>query len=134
MMILTDEQRQRIAEEEYEKHTVGSPVLIDDDNSEFSIGYVSQIEDSISGFQAYVVTDVKLPPHPTKADYAQVKHVTMLYRGSTGPDQWQKHPVDVVADWVGNDLPMAMRILYRTRHQLKGQLSSERQQPLPIRH
>lgn len=61
MMILTDEQRQRIAEEEYEKHTVGSPVLIDDDNSEFSIGYVSQIEDSISGFQAYVVTDVKLP-------------------------------------------------------------------------
>ncbi|CRR22491.1 TPA: DUF2974 domain-containing protein [Streptococcus equi subsp. equi] len=120
MMILTDEQRQRIAEEEYEKHTVGSPVLIDDDNSEFSIGYVSQIEDSISGFQAYVVTDVKLPPHPTKADYAQVKHVTMLYRGSTGPDQWQKHPVDVVADWVGNDLPMAMRILLPDQTPTKG--------------
>ncbi|VEF09423.1 Uncharacterised protein [Streptococcus equi subsp. zooepidemicus] len=120
MQVMTDEQRQRIAEREYEEYKVGSPVIVKDSNSKFFIGYVSQIEDSISGFQAYVVTDVKLPPHPTKADYAQVKHVTMLYRGSTGPDQWQKHPVDVVADWVGNDLPMAMRILLPDQTPTKG--------------
>nr|WP_249093255.1 hypothetical protein [Streptococcus equi] len=60
-MIFTDEQRKEIAAEGYEEHTVGSPVIVKDSNSKFFIGYVSQIEDSISGFQAYVVTDVKLP-------------------------------------------------------------------------
>lgn len=61
MQVMTDEQRQRVAEREYEEYKVGSPVIVKDSNSKFFIGYVSQIEDSISGFQAYVVTDVKLP-------------------------------------------------------------------------
>lgn len=49
-MIFTDEQRKEIAAEGYEEHTVGSPVIVKDSNSKFFIGYVSQIEDSISGF------------------------------------------------------------------------------------
>ena len=92
-MQYTDSQNQYIAEQEYEDYSIGDPILIEDDQT--TIGYVSEIEDTASGFQAYVVTDVKLPEHPTEADYAKVKHVTMLYRDSSGFNEILEKPVDV---------------------------------------
>ncbi|MDG3132727.1 DUF2974 domain-containing protein [Streptococcus suis] len=55
------------------------------------------------------MTDIKLPEQPTAADYEKVIHVTLLYRGFTGFNEIVDKPVDVLADWVVNDIPMAIR-------------------------
>ncbi|MBF0819818.1 hypothetical protein [Streptococcus acidominimus] len=56
MSSYTDYQRQQIANEEYNLSLrEGEPVTID--RGKTTIGYVSEIEDTASGFQAYVVTE-----------------------------------------------------------------------------
>lgn len=54
----TDEQRQKIAEREYETYTIGEPVIIKDKGKDITIGYVAEIEKTGSGFKAYVITDI----------------------------------------------------------------------------
>lgn len=64
----------------------GKKVKIDDGyGGKITVGYVSEIKDSSSGLQVYVVTDIKLPEQPTAADYEKVTHVTLLYRGVLTP-------------------------------------------------
>ncbi|MGT2965620.1 hypothetical protein BU200_10445, partial [Streptococcus acidominimus] len=90
----TDYQNKQIAQKEYEKNIrIGQELTID--RGKTTIGYVSEIEDTASGFQAYIVTDVKLPENPSQADYDKVKHVTMLYRGSSGFNEFLEKPWDV---------------------------------------
>ncbi|MGT2743741.1 hypothetical protein ACVRXX_10850, partial [Streptococcus plurextorum] len=40
-----------------------------------TIGYVAEVEQSGSGFKAYVITDIKLPKNPTQAQLDQVGQV-----------------------------------------------------------
>lgn len=110
--VYSDYQNMLIAQQEYNDDlSVGVPVKIGSRTDKVTIGYVSEIEDTASGFQAYVVTDVKLPENPSQTDYDKVKHVTMLYRGSSGFNEFVEKPWDVTADWLANDALMALRIL-----------------------
>ncbi|MGT2965605.1 hypothetical protein BU200_10315, partial [Streptococcus acidominimus] len=95
MIEYTDKQNEQIAKQEYEPYEIGEPLRIGTGENKTTIGYVSEIEDTASGFQAYVVTDVKLPENPSQADYDKVKHVTMLYRGSSGFNEFLEKPWDV---------------------------------------
>lgn len=98
----TDEQRQKIAEEEYEDYDVGDKVTVGSGSGKIVVGYVSGVEDTGSGFKAYTVTDIKLPKNPTQKDLDRVGYVTMLYQGSTGIDKTLNQPGAVLLDWVVN--------------------------------
>lgn len=39
-----------------------------------------------------------------------VKEVTVLFRGSTSPQEISSDPADVILDWLENDIPMASNI------------------------
>lgn len=105
----TDYQRQQIAEVEYiQGLKIGQPVTIDEGAT--TIGYVAEIEKTGSGFKAYVITDIKLPEHPTQKDFDRVNQVTMLYEGSTASFESVEKGWDTFLDWVINDLPMAARV------------------------
>ena len=111
MLRYSDFQKQEIAKQEYEYYRMHQSVVIDDGlGGKLIIGYVSEIENTLSGFQAYLVTDIKMPTNPTPEDYAKVNKVTMLYRGSTTPDKLFVEPGDVVADWGVNNAPLALRL------------------------
>ncbi|MGT2743683.1 hypothetical protein ACVRXX_10465 [Streptococcus plurextorum] len=107
----TDEQRQKIAELEYRSYSEGEPVIIKDNGKEITIGYVAEVERSGSGFKAYVITDIKLPKHPTQAQLDRVGQVTMLYEGSTASGDTPQKALDTLLDWVVNDIPMAARVM-----------------------
>lgn len=106
-----DNKELQIAMSEYNVTTleIGSDVFSNNGNF---VGYLKAFHvnsDLGHGTQIYVVV-------PTEADLtadpAQVKEVTVLFRGSTGigkiiSPEW----LDVVNDWVYNDLPMASRII-----------------------
>lgn len=86
MISYNDYHREQIAKQEYEPYITGKKVKIDDGyGGKITVGYVSEIKDSSSGLQVYVVTDIKLPEQPTAADYEKVTHVTLLYRGVLTP-------------------------------------------------
>lgn len=127
----TDFQHNQIAWEQYRNHELGDDVIVDDGNGgKLTIGYVSEVIDyspsvlstalwlaskgviaQESGLQVYVVTDIQLPEHPTSEDYAKVKRVTVLYRGSTGLNELPAHPIDVTGDWLFNNAPMTKHIV-----------------------
>ncbi|MGT2964948.1 hypothetical protein [Streptococcus acidominimus] len=56
--IYSDHQNMFISQQEYNNDlSIGEPVTIGEDAEEITIGYVSEIEDIASGFQAYVVVE-----------------------------------------------------------------------------
>ncbi|HEM5499835.1 hypothetical protein HO757_08055 [Streptococcus suis] len=63
-----------------------------------------------NGEQVYaVVKDPNLPED-------QVTEVTVLFRGSTGPNEVLSKPADVWNDWVENDLFLGLRVfIYKHR-------------------
>ncbi|MGT2741674.1 hypothetical protein ACVRXX_00005, partial [Streptococcus plurextorum] len=76
MSYYTDYHRQQIAKQEYEPYVEGKEVKIDDgQGGKITIGYVAEVEQSGSGFKAYVITDIKLPKNPTQAQLDQVGQV-----------------------------------------------------------
>ncbi|MGX9845839.1 hypothetical protein ACR3IL_11355 [Streptococcus iniae] len=94
----------QVAMSEYTKNIhVGKIIQDQYDNS---IGIVSRVYDntSHSGEQVYAVVDN--PSIPAE----NVKEVTVLFRGSTSPQEILKEPVDVLLDWGANDIPMATNI------------------------
>ncbi|MFH7303757.1 lipase family protein [Streptococcus agalactiae] len=76
------------------------------DQYDNTIGVVSEVYDntSHSGEQIYAVVDNR---HIPKED---VKEVTVLFRGSTSPQEFINNPADVTLDWLENDIPMASNI------------------------
>ncbi|MGT2742719.1 hypothetical protein ACVRXX_05415, partial [Streptococcus plurextorum] len=71
----TDIQRELITKESYKDYEFGDPVQIGSKGEKITIGYVAEVEQSGSGFKAYVITDIKLPKNPTQAQLDQVGQV-----------------------------------------------------------
>lgn len=114
MTNLTDKQRVELAKAEYFSHPSGRKVTVN--NGKIKIGTVSSANNYPSGEQSYVVTDKNIPPTASAKDRARVKHVTLLYRGSTAPSFGMFNPKtakerDTVSDWEVNDIPASVGIL-----------------------
>lgn len=72
-----------------------------------NVGYVTQVYNNTSGAGEQVYAVVKNPNE--KAD--KVQEVTVLFRGSTGPDHILNEAPDVWNDWAENDAVIAKRIM-----------------------
>ncbi|HFI0306938.1 TPA: hypothetical protein ACGOVM_002046 [Streptococcus suis] len=111
----TSKQRQEISEKSYSSYQVGKPVQIGSKGEKVTIGYVASVEKTGSEFKAYVITDIKLPKDPTQEQLDKVSQVTMLYEGFTASFASPQKSLDTMLDWVGNDLPMATRVLCKIK-------------------
>lgn len=106
----TDRQKEQIARQEYETYKVKDEVTIG--KNKHTVGKVSQVNDKKStGEQSYIVTDKGTLPTASASERANVKEVTILYRGSTGIDKIKQEPGDVIKDWIRNDLIMGTAII-----------------------
>ncbi|NMD83507.1 MULTISPECIES: Mbeg1-like protein [Streptococcus] len=72
-----------------------------------NVGYVTQVYNNTTGAGEQVYAVVKNPNE--KAD--KVQEVTVLFRGSTGPDHILNEAPDVWNDWAENDAVIAKRIM-----------------------
>lgn len=70
-----------------------------------TVGRVTRVYDNTTGDGEQVYAVVKDPSTPRD----QVKEVTVLFRGSTGPDKVLSNPADVWNDWAENDARLALR-------------------------
>lgn len=103
--VYTDDERVQIAKKEYDDLNVNDPITI---NNGKTIGYVSKVIDNKdTGEQAFVIADGD--PRVQKPE--DVKNVTVLFQGSTGPDQLLKKPGEVYRDWIENNKPLAGNVL-----------------------
>lgn len=110
----TDQQRELITRAEYKDYQYGEEVVNASEHGQrgkLTIGYVAEVEQTGSGFKAYVITDIKLPKNPTQEQLDKVSQVTMLYEGSTASFASPQKSLVTMLDWVVNDLPMAARVL-----------------------
>ncbi|HEM5190763.1 TPA: DUF2974 domain-containing protein [Streptococcus suis] len=90
----TEQERQRIAKEEYTDYVVGDPVKIFTNvKEELTIGTVRKVLKDATGLDGYVVEEPD-------------GNVIVLFQGSKGPGK-----EDAAADWLDNDLPMAHNII-----------------------
>ncbi|HEM6099955.1 Mbeg1-like protein [Streptococcus suis] len=90
----TEQERQRIAKEEYTDYVVGDPVKIFTNvKEELTIGTVRKVLKDATGLDGYVVEEPD-------------GNVTVLFQGSKGPGKEGS-----AADWLDNDLPMAHNII-----------------------
>ena len=74
------------------------------------IGTVTQVYNNTTGAGEQVYAVVKNPNE--KAD--KVQEVTVLFRGSTGPDHFWEETADFWNDWAENDAVIAKRIMLQT--------------------
>ncbi|MBO3642992.1 hypothetical protein J5M90_08500 [Streptococcus suis] len=82
------------------------------DQYDRSIGTVTLDFDNENGNGEQVYAVVKNPNLPKD----QVLEVTVLFRGSTGPNEVLSKPADVWNDWVENDLFLGLRVfIYKHR-------------------
>ena len=91
----SDQERQRIANEEYSVYEPSDPMTIKNDKGELEdIGTVRQVIENETGIKVYVVES------PDQSE------VSVLYEGSKAPfdEGWE-------VDWLANDIPMAQNIL-----------------------
>ena len=91
----SDQERQRIANEEYSVYEPSDPMTIKNDKGKLEdIGTVRQVIENETGLKAYVVES------PDQSE------VFVLYEGSKAPgkDGWE-------VDWKVNDIPMAKNII-----------------------
>ncbi|MDW8710206.1 DUF2974 domain-containing protein [Streptococcus suis] len=90
----TEQERQRIAKEEYTDYVVGDPVKIFTNvKEELTIGTVRKVLKDATGLDGYVVEEPD-------------GNVIVLFQGSKGPGK-----EGATADWLDNDLPMAHNII-----------------------
>ena len=75
-----------------------------------NVGYVTQVYDNTTGAGEQVYAVVKNPDE--KAE--DVQEVTVLFRGSTGPDHILNEAPDVWNDWAENDSVIAKRIIMQS--------------------
>ncbi|HEM6173126.1 hypothetical protein HO520_10570 [Streptococcus suis] len=76
------------------------------DQYDRKIGTVTLDFDNENGNGEQVYAVVKNPNLPKD----QVLEVTVLFRGSTGPNEVLSKPADVWNDWVENDLFLGLRV------------------------
>ncbi|MGM0217971.1 hypothetical protein [Enterococcus sp. AZ126] len=94
----SDKQRVDIAKNEYDDYKEGEAVYIDDRNTK--IGYVSKVvNNKKTGEQAYIITD----GDPKVQKPYEVNNVTVLYQGSTNPEQIGSQAGEVKRDWWDNN-------------------------------
>ena len=74
------------------------------------IGTVTQVYNNTTGAGEQVYAVVKNPNE--KAE--DVQEVTVLFRGSTGPDHFLNETADVWNDWAENDAVIAKRIIMQS--------------------
>ena len=72
-----------------------------------TVGYIGQVYDNTSGDGEQVYAVVKNPDERPE----DVQEVTVLFRGSTGPDHIFKETADVWNDWAENDFVIGTHIL-----------------------
>ena len=72
-----------------------------------NVGYVTQVYNNTTGAGEQVYAVVKNP----KENAEDVQEVTVLFRGSTGPDHIFKETADVWNDWAENDFVIGTHIL-----------------------
>ncbi|MEI4699523.1 hypothetical protein [Streptococcus suis] len=90
----TEQERQRIAKEEYTDYVVGDPVKIFTNvKEELTIGTVRKVLKDATGLDGYVVEEPD-------------GNVIVLFQGSKGPGKEGS-----AADWLDNDLPMATSVV-----------------------
>ncbi|HEM2759687.1 TPA: hypothetical protein ACGO39_002280 [Streptococcus suis] len=90
----TEQERQRIAKEEYTDYVVGDPVKIFTNvKEELTIGTVRKVLKDATGLDGYVVEEPD-------------GNVIVLFQGSKGPGE-----AGSAADWLDNDLPMATSVV-----------------------
>ncbi|HEM3658019.1 TPA: DUF2974 domain-containing protein, partial [Streptococcus suis] len=90
----TDNDRQRIAYEEYTAYTKGDAVKIkSNDDNKLTIGTVREVFTDATGLDGYVIEEPD-------------GNVTVLFQGSKGPGE-----DGASEDWMGNDFPMAASIV-----------------------
>jgi hypothetical protein len=93
---LTDEERVKIAKQEYKNLKVNQKIEVDGKK----VGYVCDvINNKVTGEQSYIITD----GNPKTQQPGEVQNVTVLYRGSTSPGEILNDPLDVVVDWGVNN-------------------------------
>ncbi|HEM3575541.1 TPA: triacylglycerol lipase, partial [Streptococcus suis] len=99
-----NEPRLQIGMTQYNQYMIqGAPVWTQ--NGSF-VGTVTLDFDNENGNGEQVYAVVKDPNLPKD----QVTEVTVLFRGSTGPNEVLSKPADVWNDWVENDLFLGLRV------------------------
>ncbi|WP_238139918.1 hypothetical protein [Streptococcus suis] len=98
-----DEPNLQIAMTEYNDISKGRKMK---DQYDRSIGYVTLDFDNENGNGEQVYAVVKDPNLPED----QLTEVTVLFRGSTGPNEVLSKPADVWNDWVENDVLIGLRV------------------------
>ncbi|CYX06695.1 Uncharacterised protein [Streptococcus suis] len=104
-----NEDNLQIAMTEYNNLGKGDAVITQYDDI---VGRVTLDFDNENGNGEQVYAVVKDPNLPED----QVTEVTVLFRGSTGPNEVLSKPADVWNDWVENDLFLGLRVfIYKHR-------------------
>ncbi|WP_228381491.1 hypothetical protein [Streptococcus suis] len=98
-----NEDNLQIAMTEYNNLGKGDAVITQYDDI---VGRVTLDFDNENGNGEQVYAVVKDPNLPED----QVLEVTVLFRGSTGPNEVLSKPADVWNDWVENDLFLGLRV------------------------
>ena len=99
-----DDSNLQIAMTEYNDNSINREVK---DQYDRSVGTVTQVYNNTTGAGEQVYAVVKNPDENAE----DVQEVTVLFRGSTGPDHIFKETADVWNDWAENDLVIGTRIL-----------------------
>ena len=99
-----DDSNLQIAMTEYNDNSINREVK---DQYDRSVGTVTQVYNNTTGAGEQVYAVVKNP----KENAEDVEEVTVLFRGSTGPDHIFKETADVWNDWAENDFVIGTHIL-----------------------
>ena len=102
-----DDSNLQIAMTEYNDNSINREVK---DQYDRSVGTVTQVYNNTTGAGEQVYAVVKNPDE--KAE--DVQEVTVLFRGSTGPDHILNEAPDVWNDWAENDAVIAKRIVMQS--------------------
>ena len=102
-----DDSNLQIAMTEYNDNSINREVK---DQYDRSVGTVTQVYNNTTGAGEQVYAVVKNSDE--EAD--KVQEVTVLFRGSTGPDHFWEETADVWNDWVENDAVIAKRIVMQS--------------------
>ena len=99
-----DDSNLQIAMTEYNDNSINREVK---DQYDRSVGTVTQVYNNTTGAGEQVYAVVKNPDENAE----DVQEVTVLFRGSTGPDHIFKETADVWNDWAENDFVIGTHIL-----------------------
>ena len=104
-----DDSNLQIAMTEYNDNSIKREVK---DQYDRSVGTVTQVYNNTTGAGEQVYAVVKNP----KENAEDVQEVTVLFRGSTGPDHIREETADVLNDWARNDVPVGTNLTLKGLH------------------